>query len=126
MKTECIQNEYKLYETFICLLEYNKFIYWNFPRALFVVESLSKIALLKMILILSDFFLLKILQINQIGSMGSFGHLKSLLNQTVAHKSGTFVQVSPKVHDQLSYTLLPYPPLQAATEVQWHNPEHQT
>ena len=39
-------NEYKLYETFICLLEYNKFIYWNFPRALFVAESLLRIMFL--------------------------------------------------------------------------------
>ena len=44
-ENEMYTNEYKLYETFICLLEYNKFIYWNFPRALFVAESLLRITL---------------------------------------------------------------------------------
>ena len=55
MKTKCIQNEYKLYETFICLLEYNKFIYWNFPRALFVAESLLRIPFLGLVLIYLSF-----------------------------------------------------------------------
>ena len=54
-KTKCIQNEYKLYETFICLLEYNKFIYWNFPRALFVAESLLRIPFLGLVLIYLSF-----------------------------------------------------------------------
>ena len=50
------KNEYKLYETFICLLEYNKFIYWNFPRALLVAESLLRIrvSFLKDIILFKD------------------------------------------------------------------------
>ena len=37
------------------MLEYNKFIYWNFPRALFVAESLLRIADLGLVLISLSF-----------------------------------------------------------------------